>query len=1019
MTFRHVLSGAGAAAIVAATLVAGTIPAHAAEPTPDALPITYPISDLVAPPTSYPTQPTLPVVADDPTDASINRGAVPYDEIAPKLNALMSQSDRISAQIVGESVQGRDIHLVTITAPESPEQTAQQAAWRAKVKHDPAAAAADAELMAGYKVPIWFNGNIHGNEWEGTDGILNYIEELVTAPDEEVAELLDGYRMYFTITNNPDGRALGQRANADGFDANRDMITGVTPEARIIRDLSGIIQPTFYVDIHGYTSVLQIEPCGPPHGENYEYDLFLPHAYEAALEIEQAVVAANIPGNTYLGADGRPTTENTGKIKIPFRDIRSGWDDWPPIFTPQFVAYQGAITNTVELPLGRVNPATNPQNQANTAVNIEVADVVIKSSVDYVVGNADALLENQIEIFRRGVAGEELRTIPADADPTTIPGPDQWAEIWDETDVYRAEFPRGYVIPMGDAQRSETDAARLVDQLIANGVEVDRATAAFAVDGVEYPAGSYVVDMHQPLRGMANVLLADGSDISERVPDMYDISAWSLALLWGADVVGFGSTTDASLPVPVEAIESAGIVGQVPEGAKYLELATAGAAEYQAVNALLKAGVPVSAFEDGSVIVRGDQRAAAVTVADAYDVTFTASDGMRLRTEPSRGLDHLTVAYSGNQDDRVTLQRLGFTDLRHVTAATIASGAADLATADVLWVGANLAFTGGNAGGAAVMQSYLDAGKGVAGKGTAIASFANTFGLTTVTATTGTSGSNGIVRVGNAEGGLLSTYPQDMAFVYPAVWYTGLGENAQVEQSYAGEDTFVAGHWAAAAGQSTADAAGQASVVTATGATGSRLAMLGTSVNFRTHPVGSYPDIARSLFWASGDGTAVVPPVVAEDLIDETRGSVTVPDTAEAGETIPVGVGEGLDGAVFETVLFSAPVSLGTATVVDGGYEVTIPADTAAGVHRVAVIGLDGVLLGWDDLTVTVTVPVDPGPGEQPGGSGSTPAGSSSDLANTGFDPVLPLGIAAAALLLGASVFLIARRRRRVTRDAD
>ena len=51
--------------------------------------------------------------------------------------------------------------------------------------------------------------------------------------------------------------------------------------------------------------------------------------------------------------------------------------------------------------------------------------------------------------------------------------------------------------------------------------------------GVEYAAGSYVVDMHQPLRGMANVLLADGSDISNRVPDMYDISAWSLALLWG------------------------------------------------------------------------------------------------------------------------------------------------------------------------------------------------------------------------------------------------------------------------------------------------------------------------------------------------------------------------------------------------------------------------------------------------------------------------------------------------------
>jgi hypothetical protein len=562
---------------------------------------------------------------------------------------------------------------------------------------------------------------------------------------------------------------------------------------------------------------------------------------------------------------------------------------------------------------------------------------------------------------------------------------------------------------------------------------VSRATAPFSVEGVEYAAGSYVVDMHQPLRGMANVLLADGTDISDRVPDMYDISAWSLSLLWGADVLDVGSTTDASLPAPVEPITEAGLIGQVPEGAKYLELATAGAAEYQAVNGLLDAGVPVSAFEDGSVIIRGDQREAALTVASKYDVSFTASDGLRLRTEPSRGLDRLTVAYSGNQDDRVTLQRLGFSDIRLVTAATITSGEADLATADVLWVGGNLAFTGANAGGAATVQAFLDAGKGVAGKGTAIATFASTFGLTTVTARSGTSGSNGIVHVTNAEGGLLSTYAQDTAFVYPAVWYLDLGENAKVEQTYATEGTFVSGHWADSADPrffSIADAAGQASVVTATGATGSRLAMLGTSVNFRTHPVGSYPDIARSLHWVSGEGAAVVAPVIEEDLVEGNRGEVTVPDEAEAGETIRVGVGEGLEGQVFETVLFSAPVSLGTATVANAGYEVTIPADTAAGAHRVAVISLDGVLLGWDDLTVTVAVtepPVEPGPGAGGGqgsdpagsGSGSAPAGASGDLADTGFSPVLPLGIAAGVLLLGAAAILIARNRRRSAGRAD
>ena len=63
-------------------------------------------------------------------------------------------------------------------------------------------------------------------------GILDYIEYLATAPWPEVRDLLQDYRFYFTVTNNPDGRALGQRANADGFDINRDMITGATPESR-------------------------------------------------------------------------------------------------------------------------------------------------------------------------------------------------------------------------------------------------------------------------------------------------------------------------------------------------------------------------------------------------------------------------------------------------------------------------------------------------------------------------------------------------------------------------------------------------------------------------------------------------------------------------------------------------------------------------------------------------------------------------------------------------------------------
>ncbi|BDZ63962.1 M14 family zinc carboxypeptidase [Agromyces mangrovi Wang et al. 2018] len=857
MSFHRATAGVGVSAVLAATLVAGAAPAAALDGTP-AVPVVSPVSSLVVPPTSYPFQPVLETVPDDPTDASIHRGVIPYDEIAPMLNGLTAVSDRISVQVVGQSALGKDIHLVTLTAPETRGETTRQAKFREMIKQNPKAAAKNQSLMKNYKVPIWFNSNIHGNEWEGTDAVLEYIEHLATAPYAEVADLLEHNRLYFTITNNPDGRALGQRATADGFDANRDMVTGATSEARLIRDLSGVLQPTFYIDLHGYTNVLQIEPCGPPHGENYEYDLFLPHAYAAALEIEEAVTEADIPGNTYLDLEtNRVTTENTGHIRIPYRDIRSGWDDWPPIFTPQYVAYQGAITNTVELPLGRTG---DPELSAErSAINIEVAGVVIDSSVDYVLEHSEALLSNQIEIFRRGIAGEPLVEIPADVDPADVPAPNEWAEIWDETDVYTAEFPRAYVIPMGDGQRSDTDAAALVDQLIANGVEVQRATKAFAAGGTDYPAGSYVVDMHQPLRGMANVLLADGSDISDRVPSMYDISAWSLALLWGADVHAVGTTGDPALPAKLTAVTEAASTGFVPAAGSYLELATSGVAEYQALTSLLESGIPVSAFADGSVILGPDaaSHAAAVEVAGLYGVAFTASDGSRLGTEESTGLGELTVAYTGGGDDLLTLQKLGFDDIVAISSGALNDGL-QLDDVEVLWLGGNLNLATGSDGRAEV-DEFLAAGGGVVGEGTAIASFASSFGLVESTATSGRSGSNGIVSVEPTAGGLLSAYPQDTAFVYPAVWYSELGENAVVEQSYAA-DPFISGHWRDQTGRSTYDAAGQASVVSAETEAGNRVLMFGTSVTFRTHPVGMFSEIGRGLFWAGGAGAEVPAP---------------------------------------------------------------------------------------------------------------------------------------------------------------
>ncbi|WP_207454954.1 M14 family zinc carboxypeptidase [Herbiconiux sp. SYSU D00978] len=847
-------------ALSAALVLAAAPPATAAVETP-ALPIVRPAADIRLP-AALPSEQLLPEVADNPADASINRGVMPYDEIAPFVNDLIESSDRVSAQVVGKSAQGRDIYLVTVTKPETAAEVAQQAKWRDAIKYSPAAAAADDELAEGYKVPIWYNGNIHGNEWEGTDITLNYIEELATSADPEVEALLSGHRLYFTVTNNPDGRALGQRATATGYDANRDFITGATAEAAIVRDLAGVIQPTYFIDLHGYTGVLQVEPCGPPHGENYEYDLFVPHAYSTALAIEEAVVAANIPGNTYYDrtktGNARYTTTNTGQINIPYRDQRSGWDDWPPIFAPQYVAYQGAITNTVELPLGRVTSTT--QNKANAAVNIAVGEIVVETVADYVAEHHDTLLANQIEIFSRGIAGEPIAPIPADVSAEDLPAgtPTEWTEIWDETDVFPTEIPRAYVIPMGEGQRSDSDAERLVEQLLVHDIQVQRTTAPLKVGGTTYAKGSFVVDMHQPLRGLANVLLADGSDISKRTPAMYDISAWSLSLLWGADVVPVGDTTDPALKLKAQPITTVAQNGSA-KGGRYQALRPTGVSEYQAVIELLAEGVALSQLADGTIVVGPGKNDAVQRAADTFGVVFESHNGAGLRDATTVALSLPTVGYVGSEY-RDVLAKLGYRDTVELTATGIASSGVP-AQVDVIL--GNVSFdprtytpaqiAAGNSG----LAEFVARGGDLVGSGSAGATMATSSGIAAVVATTAPGGSNGIVNVTTPASGVLGDYAQDTAFVYPATWYSGTG--LTVEQSYDATDPFVSGHWADQTGRSQMDAAGKPAAISAVKGT-SKLFLFGTTPSFRTHPVGAFSDIARALLWTADAGTPVTPP---------------------------------------------------------------------------------------------------------------------------------------------------------------
>jgi LPXTG-motif cell wall-anchored protein len=143
------------------------------------------------------------------------------------------------------------------------------------------------------------------------------------------------------------------------------------------------------------------------------------------------------------------------------------------------------------------------------------------------------------------------------------------------------------------------------------------------------------------------------------------------------------------------------------------------------------------------------------------------------------------------------------------------------------------------------------------------------------------------------------------------------------------------------------------------------------------------------------------PPLPGSALNDDNRNGVTInPSAAAAGQQVVVTVGDAHAAAEVSVWMYSDPQRLASGALdASGRITVTIPADAAAGAHRIAVYDVEGDLIGWGDLRVTAA------------SGGATDGGGDGGLANTGGE--LPVAAAALALvLLLAGAAIVTRRRR-------
>lgn len=142
-----------------------------------------------------------------------------HRHLAEKLESLQKAfPSEFKLEIIGQSVEGKDIYLVSLGAGKR-------------------------------SVLMW--SQMHGNEPTATNALLDIFAYLLRYQHEIfVREILSDLKIYAIPMLNPDGAEYDQRRNAQGLDINRDARELATPEARILKSIRDRLQPDFGFNLH-------------------------------------------------------------------------------------------------------------------------------------------------------------------------------------------------------------------------------------------------------------------------------------------------------------------------------------------------------------------------------------------------------------------------------------------------------------------------------------------------------------------------------------------------------------------------------------------------------------------------------------------------------------------------------------------------------------------------------------------------------------------------------------------------
>ncbi len=579
----------------------------------------------------------VPAQAQVPTPVSVlghNPGddfyLADYEDTIKYFHALAAASDKIKMFTVGKSTEGRDIEIAVISSAanlaklDETKQIAGRLAHATDLNDDQAK-----DLARTSRIIVHIDGGLHSSEVAGTQHTIALAYKLLsTQGDPEIDAILDNVILVLWPTLNPDGQDmvvhwyrqnLGTQYEVSplpylyqdyvGHDNNRDGYMLNMKEEQVVTKTQLQYSPEIFYCQHQtapFPARIWIPPFSDPISSNIS-----PYV-RSWLNVIGTNMAA------YLNAHHMPGAISESR----FDNWYAGFTDWAHVFRNEISFFTETALYEYATPhFYTVNdfPRNYQDLRALTMYTTpwEGGWWRLKDAVDYMIGGSMSVLD---------LAVKNRETLLYN----------RYQAARDNIEHYRREPPFAYVISA--KQTDLPEAGKLAQLMIENGLEVYTSQAGFMANGIDYPAGSWVIPMDQPFSALAKELferqrypdaLENGSSKAIDLP--YDVTGWTLPLQMGVNV---DAVTDPLTPdqrakmtkidavkLPAASVEGTGAVYAVSHKAN---------ASFELVNDALKQGATVSLAEDlvktaegaeaGAFLIGGLSRSALESLAAKYAV---------------------------------------------------------------------------------------------------------------------------------------------------------------------------------------------------------------------------------------------------------------------------------------------------------------------------------------------------------------------------------------------------------------